>query len=295
MVALHEPSKHGDDRNYHAHILMTTRRMEADGLGQKTRELDDNTQGKAEVLHIREHAADLINAALEQTGSNERIDHRSFQDRGIDEDPTEHLGVEASAMERRDEKTRKGERNREIKQRNQTLKALAQQSEELDRQIQQEEAQSQKRQQEREERKEQQRAQATKKQTEAKPAPEPKAKKAKTHWQDKIKAERETSSDNEGGGTTAAPLTTEQSQTPASPTVYHSPYSSINNPVTIAHAQQIAKYGEIQHKGLIKSWVEHILDWTQELQGGVSDAWEILKDEAKGGGDYDLYDPSIIE
>ncbi len=64
-----------------------------------------------------------------------------------------------------------------------------------------------------------------------------------------------------------------------------------NNPVTIAHAQQIAKYGEIQHKGLIKSWVEHILDWTHELQGGVSDAWEILKEEGKGGGDYDLYDP----
>ncbi|WP_085216913.1 MobA/MobL family protein [Methylomagnum ishizawai] len=40
-VALHQPSEQGDERNHHAHILMTTRRMEADGLGAKTRELDD--------------------------------------------------------------------------------------------------------------------------------------------------------------------------------------------------------------------------------------------------------------
>jgi hypothetical protein len=93
MVALHEPSKHGDDRNYHAHILFTTRRMNGDGLGEKTRELDDKKTGVAEILHIREYAADLINDALEKTGSGERVDHRSFKDRGIDQEPTEHLGL----------------------------------------------------------------------------------------------------------------------------------------------------------------------------------------------------------
>src|SRR5205809_569630 len=40
-VALHEPSRHGDDRNYHAHIMFTTRRIDENGLGEKTRELDD--------------------------------------------------------------------------------------------------------------------------------------------------------------------------------------------------------------------------------------------------------------
>ena len=32
-VAVHEPSRHGDDRNYHAHILFTTREMTTGGLG----------------------------------------------------------------------------------------------------------------------------------------------------------------------------------------------------------------------------------------------------------------------
>lgn len=32
-AALHEPSRHGDQRNYHAHILMTTRRMGEKGPG----------------------------------------------------------------------------------------------------------------------------------------------------------------------------------------------------------------------------------------------------------------------
>ena len=32
-VAIHDPSNHGDDRNYHAHILFTTREMTPEWLG----------------------------------------------------------------------------------------------------------------------------------------------------------------------------------------------------------------------------------------------------------------------
>lgn len=135
MVALHEPSRYGDDRNHHAHILITTRRMDEEGLGKKTRELDDQTTGKAEVLHIREYAADLINEALANAGSDEQIDHRSFKDRGIDQIPTKHLSLEALAMEKRGERSGQGDRNREAKQTNQTISALTQEREELDRQI----------------------------------------------------------------------------------------------------------------------------------------------------------------
>src|SRR5262249_29119461 len=51
--ALHAPDRHGDARNYHAHLLMTTRRIGADGFGQKTRELDDIKTGPQEVETIR--------------------------------------------------------------------------------------------------------------------------------------------------------------------------------------------------------------------------------------------------
>ena len=38
---------------------------------------------------------------MEQNGHAERIDHRSYERQGIDQIPTVHLGVAASAMEKR--------------------------------------------------------------------------------------------------------------------------------------------------------------------------------------------------
>ena len=37
-VAIHAPDRDGDDRNYHAHILLTTREIGPDGFGEKARE-----------------------------------------------------------------------------------------------------------------------------------------------------------------------------------------------------------------------------------------------------------------
>lgn len=123
-VALHEPSRHGDGRNYHAHILMTTRRMGKEGFCEKTRELDDKKTGGQEVRHIREYAATVINDSLAGSGSNERVDPRSHKDRGIEQLPSKHLGVEASAMERRKKKSRLGDLNREIEASNQLITQL---------------------------------------------------------------------------------------------------------------------------------------------------------------------------
>jgi hypothetical protein len=123
-AAIHEPSRHGDERNHHAHILMTTRSMEEDGLGKKTRVLDDRKTGPEEVLWMREHAADLINAALADAGIDERVDHRSFKDRGIEREPTTHLGPTANEMERRGEGSDRGEANREAGERNRQLNEM---------------------------------------------------------------------------------------------------------------------------------------------------------------------------
>jgi len=116
-VAIHEPGK-GDDRNYHAHILFTTREMTPDGLGKKTRVLDDRKTGPQEVVKLRELAADIINEHLAAAGSDIRVDHRSFQERGIEQEPTTHLGPAASEMERRGEPSDRGDMNREAQQGN---------------------------------------------------------------------------------------------------------------------------------------------------------------------------------
>lgn len=99
--AVHQPHRHGDDRNHHAHMLMTTRALGPDGLGDKTRVLDDKLTGPDEVKTIREHWALHVNKALEQAGIEARVDHRSLAAQGIDREPTAHLGPAAVGYERR--------------------------------------------------------------------------------------------------------------------------------------------------------------------------------------------------
>lgn len=60
-AALHTPKSGHDARNVHAHILMTTRRLSAKGLGEKTRELDDNRlTGPREIEAMREEWAKIL-------------------------------------------------------------------------------------------------------------------------------------------------------------------------------------------------------------------------------------------
>ena len=98
-VAIHAPGREGDNRNHHAHILCTTRRLTPDGFGEKCRELDDRKT--REVEGWRERFADLQNAHLERAGVAERVDHRSLKEQGIEREPTQHLGPAAVGYERR--------------------------------------------------------------------------------------------------------------------------------------------------------------------------------------------------
>jgi hypothetical protein len=134
-VAIHEPSRYGDDRNFHAHILSTTRKVGPEGFGEKTRVLDDRKTGPQEILFVRQYAAELINDALERAGVDERVDHRSFEARGIDREPTEHLGPTASELEREGKASDKGERNREITEANRKIDELVEELAVIDAQI----------------------------------------------------------------------------------------------------------------------------------------------------------------
>ena len=99
-VAIHKPHWHGDPRNWHAHVLLTTRRATVDGLGEKTRELDDPRTGGPAIESLRELWAEMQNRRLEQAGVAERVDHRSFERRGMPLVPMQHLGPSAAAIER---------------------------------------------------------------------------------------------------------------------------------------------------------------------------------------------------
>ena len=73
-IALHAPGRDGDDRNHHAHILLTTREIGPEGFTTKNRDWN-----KVEVLEgWREAWARDSNAALERAGIEDRVDHRTL-------------------------------------------------------------------------------------------------------------------------------------------------------------------------------------------------------------------------
>src|SRR3546814_5783375 len=77
-------------RNHHAHLLTTTRGLGPEGLGEKTRELDHKQSG--EVERWRERWAEMQNRALELANVPDRVDHRSHQRQGIEQEPTVQIG-----------------------------------------------------------------------------------------------------------------------------------------------------------------------------------------------------------
>ncbi|WP_421388582.1 Ti-type conjugative transfer relaxase TraA, partial [Agrobacterium tumefaciens] len=105
--AIHSPSEHGDIRNHHAHVLMTTRQVREAGLGEKTVLEHKNARllanGMAttdmQLRDIRQSWEGIANRQLQREGLDVRIDHRSHIERGLELSPTEHMGVHASQMQ----------------------------------------------------------------------------------------------------------------------------------------------------------------------------------------------------
>lgn len=110
-VAIHAPGRGGDQRNWHAHMLRTTRRIDADGMGAK---LDTEKAGRKrteDLAAVRARWAALTNEHLARAGHDERVDHRSLEAQGLTREPGRHLGPAASGFERR---TGRGSHRRRI-------------------------------------------------------------------------------------------------------------------------------------------------------------------------------------
>ena len=121
-AAIHAPHTDGgsDERNYHAHIMFTTRAINENGefAAKKYRDFSRDN-GTQTVCDWREDFADLCNKHLEQAGFDQRVDHRSYKDQEKDYlEPTVHEGPAVTAMRRRGIDTEISLNNDEIKLRN---------------------------------------------------------------------------------------------------------------------------------------------------------------------------------
>ena len=107
--AIHSPHGSTDIRNHHAHIMLTTRKVELEGLGSKSElELENGKLVALGLPTTHEQLRDmrisweqLSNTHLARAGLDVRIDHRSHVERGLEIEPTQHVGVHATQMERR--------------------------------------------------------------------------------------------------------------------------------------------------------------------------------------------------
>ena len=108
-LAVHEPRVDGDARNFHAHLLTTTREVTPAGLGAKVG-LDMHPQERRrhglpdhrqEFINVRERWATLTNEALRAANIDARIDHRSLAAQGIDREPAPAIPLMHLKMERR--------------------------------------------------------------------------------------------------------------------------------------------------------------------------------------------------
>lgn len=141
--AIHRPDKEGDQRNHHAHILMTTRKATFENnelkLHEKTRLELSNTKlekmglpkTQEQIKMIREKFANVTNALLEMNKVDARIDHRSYAEQGKDQIPMIKLGRKTVDSERNGIKTLKGDINRAIRADNQKIDMLKNQIDDI--------------------------------------------------------------------------------------------------------------------------------------------------------------------
>ena len=120
-LAIHAPRPGGDQRNFHAHLLATTREVTPQGMGPQTG-VDMTGEARSELglppsrqefRTLRARWAQLTNEALRDANVEARIDHRSLEAQGIDREPRPHLPWGAVIAERRGQRSEIAEGIRE--------------------------------------------------------------------------------------------------------------------------------------------------------------------------------------
>lgn len=125
-----------NNKNFHAHILTTTRKASFENgelvlteksdlelSDKKLRQLGKKT-GKEQITSLRKLNADVSNKHLAKNGFDERVDHRTLKAQGIDRLPQIHLSRAEMELEKRGKKTKRGDYNRLIAEQNAIRKEL---------------------------------------------------------------------------------------------------------------------------------------------------------------------------
>lgn len=76
--------------NPHAHIMLTMRDVSESGFSKKK---NRDWNKKSHLTEWRENWADIANKHLERYGFDERIDHRTLAEQGIDREPMKYMGL----------------------------------------------------------------------------------------------------------------------------------------------------------------------------------------------------------
>ena len=120
-IAIHESEASDGGKNPHAHILLTMRDISQRGFtDNKNRQWNK----KASLKNWRKSWADMQNEHLAMVGSIERVDHQSYEARGIEQIPQVHMGKEAWNLEKKGTQTKLGDINREIGMKNRLIAFL---------------------------------------------------------------------------------------------------------------------------------------------------------------------------
>jgi Ti-type conjugative transfer relaxase TraA len=97
MVAdlfIHDGKTKDGEEQPHAHVMLSLRRIEGDGFGLKER----SWNAKESLLLWREAWAEYTNRYLALNGIEQRIDHRSLAEQGIELEPQKKIGPEISRV-----------------------------------------------------------------------------------------------------------------------------------------------------------------------------------------------------
>lgn len=118
-IAIHAPGKEGDDRNHHAHIMLTMRELTGEGFHKSKATPTARAWNASEnIEQWREAWGEYQNRTFRSLGIAASVDHRSLAAQGVDREATFHLGPSANDMERRGKPSRIVDQNRAIEIRN---------------------------------------------------------------------------------------------------------------------------------------------------------------------------------
>ncbi len=152
--AIHTPSHDGDERNYHVHIMLAERQLDADGFAKaKDRRFSDFATRDETLDGLKEKWADLCARQLERAGlpveaERWRHGHKTLAEqrslalaRGddayaveCDRQPTQHLGPVATEIERDGRESHRGNENRAIEADNAERQRIKQEAARLEQQ-----------------------------------------------------------------------------------------------------------------------------------------------------------------